>query len=138
MVLLYGGTVYQKQDGPLTPAVGAVVHFRDSVGHDYRALTNCAGNFYVADGDYQPTYPVFVKTEFAVEIPMPPGPSLTVPLVQNMTSAIYETDGSTVSGLRDRSCAYCHGDPPGAQAAGHIYLAPAGGTPVPFPPVSCP
>lgn len=133
--LLFGGTVYQMEGPPAVPAVGAIVHFRDSLGADYRTLTNCAGNFFVVEGDYNPTWPVFVKTEYAVEVPTPGGPQ-RIPLVQPMTSPLYDTDGSTVAGLR-RSCASCHVDPPGATTVGHIYLAGTSPMQIPFPPVNC-
>jgi len=140
MVLAFGGTVYQFADKPI-PMVGAIVHFRDSAGGEYRTATNCAGNFFVADGDYTPAWPVFVKVEFATTVQTPGGlqPLLLHP---TMTSPIYDTDGSTVSGLRDRSCANCHSDPPAATSVGHIYLAPKGtmgaGLSSVFPRVACP
>lgn len=134
MVLLFGGTVYQSFDTKV-PMVGAIVHFRDSAGKDYRTATNCAGNFFVVDGDYEPNWPVFVKVEYAITVNLPTGP-VTQLLSPTMTSPIYETDGSTVSGLRDHSCAYCHSDPPGTASVGHVYTAPQHST-VPFPPVSC-
>lgn len=136
IVLAFGGTVYQKQDTS-TPMVGAIVHFRDSVGAEYRTATNCAGNFFIVDGDYNPTWPVFVKVEYALTVVTPAGPQ-TVVLNPRMTSPIYNTDGSTVAGLRDRSCANCHSDPPSPTSEGHVYLAPQGGASIPFPQVSCP
>jgi hypothetical protein len=139
MVLAFGGTIYQSQVA-LTPAVGAIVHFRDSKGGEYFTSTNCAGNFLVPDGDYRPVFPVFVKIEFTVfvGVPGPNGQPVTqaVPVVETMTSPIYDTEGSTVSGLRDRSCASCHSDPPDTTSVGHVYLAPKG-TQVPFPPSPC-
>ncbi len=134
MVLLFGGTVYQASETKV-PLVGAIVHFRDSAGKDYKTATNCAGNFFVVDGDYEPNWPVFVKVEYAITVNLPTGP-VTQPLSPTMTSPIYETDGSTVSGLRDRSCANCHSDPAGPSSVGHIYTAPQGSM-VPFPTVNC-
>jgi hypothetical protein len=135
IVLAFGGTVYQSQAGPPVPAVGAIVHFRDSVHNEYRTATNCAGNFFIVDGDYKPTWPVFVKVEYSVTLVSSAG-SQVVPVIRNMTSPIYNTDGSTVSGLRDRSCAHCHSDPADSSSTGHIYLADQG-TQIPFPQVPC-
>ena len=135
MALEFGGTVYQSQTGPPVPVVGAIVHFRDSAHNEYRTATNCAGNFFVVEGDYEPVWPVFVKVEYSVTLVTPTGTQV-VPVVGRMTSPIYDTEGSTVSGLRDRSCAYCHTDPASASSVGHIYLAPEG-APVPFPQVPC-
>lgn len=137
MVLRFGGTVYQSQIGPLTPVVGAIVHFRDTAHNEYRTATNCAGNFFVVEGDYKPTGPVFVKVEYSVTLVSPSG-SQVVPLIGRMTTPIYDTEESTVSGLRDRSCAYCHSDPAGSSSTGHIYLAPEGAPPIPFPASPCP
>jgi len=134
MVLAFGGTVYQSFETKV-PMVGAIVHFRDSIGKDYRTATNCAGNFFIADGDYEPNWPVFVKVEYALTVNLPTGP-LTQLLAPAMTSPMYETDGSTVSGLRDRSCANCHSDPASTTSVGHVYVAPQNST-VPFPPVAC-
>lgn len=140
IVLAFGGTVYQNQSGPRIPMVGAIVHFRDSVGRNYWTATNCAGNFFVVDGDYTPSWPVFVKIEYTVSVPVPNPQGMpltqTVPVVAMMTSPIYETEGSTVAGLRDRSCANCHSDPGSQSSVGHIYLAPEGAT-IPFPQVNC-
>jgi hypothetical protein len=138
MVLRFGGTVYQSQAGPPAPVVGAIVHFRDTANKEYRTATNCAGNFFVVEGDYQPAGPVFVKVEYSVALVSPSGATQVVPVIGRMTSPIYDTEGSTVSGLRDRSCAYCHTDPASRSSAGHIYLAPEGGAPIPFPTVPCP
>ena len=135
MVLEFGGTVYQSQTGPPVPVVGAIVHFRDTAHNEYRVATNCAGNFYVAEGDYKPVWPVFVKVEFSVTLVSPMG-SQVIPVIGRMTSPIYDTEGSTVAGLRDRSCANCHSDPADSSSTGHIYLAPEG-APVPFPQVPC-
>jgi hypothetical protein len=136
IVLAFGGTVYQAQTGPPTPVVGAIVHFRDSAHNEYRTATNCAGNFFVVDGDYNPVPPVFVKVEFSVTLVSPAG-SQVVPVIERMTSPMFDTEGSTVSGLRDRSCANCHADPASTSTVGHIYLAPEGAQ-IPFPQVQCP
>jgi hypothetical protein len=131
------------------------IHFRDACAGEYWTATNCAGNFFVADGDYRPTWPVFVRVEYSVTLVLqgttckgpadcpPPatcGPAgacqQVVPVVGRMTSPIYDTDGSTVAGLRDRSCAHCHSDPADSSSSGHIYLAPEGAT-IPFPQVPC-
>lgn len=135
IVLAFGGTVYQSQSGPAVPAVGAIVHFRDAAHNEYRTATNCAGNFFVVDGDYNPTWPVFVKVEYSVTLVSPAGAQV-VPVIGRMTSPIYNSEGSTVSGLKDRSCAHCHSDPANSTSAGHVYLAPDGVN-ITFPPVPC-
>lgn len=58
------GTVYEMnaQGGPDTTrgAPGVTVAFTDAVGKTHTTETNSVGNFYVKEGRYAPTYPVYV------------------------------------------------------------------------------
>ncbi|HEX3594335.1 MAG TPA: hypothetical protein VHU80_04515 [Polyangiaceae bacterium] len=106
------GTVYQDPASML-PLPDARVHLIDEDGKTYDAATNCAGNFFIMNTDYRPTYPVWVKVFF--------GTAGGQPVFAKMGSPIY----------RDGSCATCHGDPPGPEAVGHVYWSP---DPIAIPP----
>jgi hypothetical protein len=105
------GTVYQAQYGAGVPQNGASVTVVDANGSQASATTNAAGNFYVLQSQWAPTFPVHV------------------PAVAYGADSAYMT---THIG-RDGSCAICHSDPPGGDLVGHIYLAsgfqPDGGFP---------
>lgn len=109
--LALGGTITWTE-GSDEPAIGATVHFVDSLGARFTATTNCAGNFFVLPEDYEPRYPVWVSLrrgewEIAMESP--------------------------VNG--DGSCATCHARERGPESAGSVYLysiAPSD------PPPECP
>lgn len=102
MVFSLAGTVYRYAETK-EPMANAIVRFVDAKGKKTFTGTNCAGNFYVQDTDYDPTFPVWTTVE-----------SGGVPL--DMSTPIY----------RDGSCAACHSDPAGAESTGHIYFAPMG------------
>lgn len=101
------GTVYQNE-GSRVPLADAYVRFIDSAGRKYRTATNCAGNFFVMRGEYEPEFPVWVKMEFGGA-------------TQAMGSPIY----------REGSCAACHDGAPDRNSPGPVYFAPEG---IPFPP----
>lgn len=111
-VFSLGGTVYQNP-ADRTPLANALVKVIDSKGNTYQTATNCAGNFFVLESDFQPAYPMWVKLVFGQA-----GPG---PLEIKMGSAIF----------REPSCGKCHTDPVGRESVGHVYFAPVG---VPFPP----
>ena len=94
------GTVYQKPTNNV-PVEGALVHITDATGATYDLTSNCAGNFYVADTQWQPTFPLYVDLSDA--------------------AAGITTKMKTKIG-RDNSCAQCHADPAGTDSAGHVYL----------------
>jgi hypothetical protein len=96
-----GGTVYT--DPGKVPASGATVSLIDATGSTVSATTNVAGNFWVAQSQWAPTFPVHV------------------------TGVGYgsNTYVMTTHIGRDGSCASCHYDLPsggaGGSAVGHIY-----------------
>jgi hypothetical protein len=111
-VFSIAGTVYENPADKIA-LPNALVKLIDSQGKTYDAATNCAGNFFVMETDYQPAFPVWVKLVF--------GQAGAGPLEVKMGSAIY----------REGSCGKCHTDPVGRESVGHVYFAPVG---VPFPP----
>ncbi len=106
-VFSQAGTVYKTSDR-LDPLPDAILHFIDSARREFMVGTNCAGNFFIDERDFAPSYPLWVNIEFG---------GVTIP----MSTPIF----------REGSCAACHYDPAGRASAGHVYLVPAG---VPFPP----
>ncbi len=94
------GTVYQKPTNKV-PVEGAVIHVTDATGATYDLTSNCAGNFYVADTQWQPIFPLHVDLSDA--------------------AAGITTKMKTKIG-RDSSCATCHADPAGTDTVGHVYL----------------
>ena len=94
------GTVYQYSVAPSPPASGAAVQIEDSTGSSWHTTTNSAGNFYVLQSDWAPTYP------------------LTVPGI------VYNSVTVTMSTLdnREGSCAACHATTPGTNSAGQVYI----------------
>jgi mono/diheme cytochrome c family protein len=115
----FGGTVYQDLVNTI-PLPDAKVTLVDSNGKTYETGTNCAGNFFVLKTDYNPLFPVWTTVFF--------GTMEGKPIPKDMSSPIF----------REGSCAACHGDPAGTDAAGHVYLSEDPFMP-PLPPSpSCP
>ncbi|MDP9148983.1 MAG: hypothetical protein M3O36_03435, partial [Myxococcota bacterium] len=108
--LSVGGTVYAVLGSP-TPAVGAVVQIEDVGGRVVRPTTNSAGNFFVAQDEFAPHYPIQMK--------------------------VWSASGNTSEQMqslatRDGSCAGCHVDPASPTSPGPVYLSatpPDGGVP---------
>jgi len=101
-----GGTVY-AYGNQTTPAVGATVVIEDISGTFGTAMSNQAGNFFIAASDWQPTFPIIV-------------PQVTLgPVSQQMQTHVG----------RDGSCAACHFDPPGPTSQGRIYVSSPDGGP---------
>jgi hypothetical protein len=96
------GTVYQAQSGAVVPQIGATVSVVDTNGVQASAGTNGAGNFWVLESQWTPTFPVHVLSVAYADLSNP----------------MFTHIG------RDGSCATCHSDPPGGDLVGHIYLAP--------------
>lgn len=114
--LTVAGTVYQKQF-TLTPVEGAVLHITDATGTSMDLTSNCAGNFYVTDSQWQPVFPLFTELKYA-----PTGTDI------KMTTKVG----------RDGSCAICHADPVGPDATGHLYLTSnESAQDFPIPPLDC-
>jgi hypothetical protein len=99
------GTISLRMDGA-EPAASALVHLADGLGKTYRVATNCAGNFFVRPGDYEPAWPLWVRVER-----------------EGWTQEME----SPVNG--DGSCANCHAPTPGPGSAGPIYVIPFEGEP---------
>lgn len=56
------GTVFETETAA-TPAKGAVVTLKDATGATQTISTNTAGNFYISQGSYTPTYPLHVQVD---------------------------------------------------------------------------
>lgn len=93
------GTVFWTADSQ-APVAHTVVRIIDSLGAQYAVRSNCAGNFFVRDSEFEPHWPAWVKLEFA-----------------NKTLEMR----SPIS--RERSCAGCHADPASASSVGHVYMS---------------
>ncbi len=110
---VFGGTVYFDATG--SKAVGGVeVALLDAAGRVHRTVTNCAGNFFVRPGEWQPTFPVWatlVAGEHSID----------------MESPIY----------REGSCSNCHQTPAGPRSAGQVFLSDDPDMPVALPPSNC-
>lgn len=94
------GTIHLRFDGA-QPAASALVHLADGLGNTYRVATNCAGNFFVRPGDYEPVWPLWVRVEHE-------------DWAQEMDSPVNS----------DGSCAGCHRASPSPDSAGPIYVNP--------------
>jgi hypothetical protein len=84
-VFTLAGTVYQYPDSP-EPLQNAIVRAVDSSGRHAFTGTNCVGNFWFQEADFDPVWPVWVAVYYG-------DPNGNV-----MHSPIY----------RNRSCAKCH------------------------------
>ena len=101
------GTIYQTAAADSPPLAGATVTIFDATqladgGVPHTATTNAAGNFFVRQEEWSPTFPLH---DIAVS-----GAGIATPTVMH-----------TVVG-RDGSCAACHFDPRGRDSHGHAYL----------------
>jgi hypothetical protein len=102
-----GGTVFLRPDQTSQPAVSAQVELEDALGNYWHTTTNTAGNFYVLQSNWSPTYP------------------LQVPIVADSTGMTSQVMGSLDN--RDGSCASCHQPAEGPNSAGPVYLYMADG-----------
>jgi hypothetical protein len=101
-----GGTVYAVRGQP-EPAVGPCVQIEDIQGQYWTsAATNTVGNFFVAEADFAPVFPIRMALASC---------DSGFILQQMQTSA-----------ARDGSCADCHSNPTGPTSAGPVYLAVGG------------
>ena len=95
---VFAGTVYR--DPVETIAVAdADVLLTDAAGRTFMTKTNCVGNFYVKENEFQQTWPVWTSVQ-RIEFPW------------TMESPIH----------REASCAKCHYDPAGTASAGHLFV----------------
>lgn len=92
------GTVYARAEGTV-PVARVTVELLDADAHFWKAVTNCAGNFFVRPEEFQPRYPLWVTLAVGEQR-------------LDMESPVF----------RDGSCASCHGDPKGPASAGHAYF----------------
>lgn len=95
-----GGTIYLEEDGA-RPAVSALIDLADGLGNQYRVATNCAGNFFVRPGDFDPAWPLWVRIEHEG-------------WAQEMESPVNENG----------SCASCHAPTKSAKSPGPVYVFP--------------
>jgi hypothetical protein len=114
------GTLFQKPSEATTtkvPIEGAVIQVTDATGALRRLVTNCVGNFFVEESDWQPVFPLFV----------------------NLTNAATGSNFDMTTKIgRSSSCATCHEDPAGTDSPGHIYLMSDLTAPdMPVPPLDC-
>lgn len=105
-----GGTVYAVRNQP-QPAVGPCVQIEDIQGRYWTsAATNAVGNFFVAEADFSPNFPIRMALISALDS------CATGGILQQM---------ETYAG-RDGSCADCHSKPANQTSAGPVYVAVAG------------
>jgi mono/diheme cytochrome c family protein len=93
-----GGTIYIVGDSP-RPADGIDVLIVDRDNVTFRAVSNCAGNFFVRTEEFTPDYPIWLTLR---------GGNVT----RDMDSPVY----------REGSCAACHRDRVGPDSSGRVYL----------------
>jgi hypothetical protein len=93
------GTVYAVFKAT-APAVGAQVQIEDITGTTIVAPTNQAGNFYIADQDWQPVYPTQMQVSLGAA-------------TQQMLTHVG----------REGSCAACHQSVTGPGSPGPVYAA---------------
>ncbi|MFT3764555.1 MAG: hypothetical protein QM820_03415 [Minicystis sp.] len=103
------GTLYQKVDSDI-PIEGATIHLTDATGATYDVTSNCAGNFYVEEQKWLPTFPLFVEITYS------DGTS-----GGGASGTTYQATMKTKIG-RDTACASCHTDPPGPTSPGRVFL----------------
>lgn len=94
------GTIQLTIDGD-KPAVSALVQFADGLGTKHVVATNCAGNFFVRPGDFDPIWPLWVRIE-------------SEGWTQEMESPVN----------LEGSCASCHAPLPSSRSAGPVYVYP--------------
>lgn len=109
-VMAVAGTIYATPTDPV-PVEGVNVRITDARGETRTPRTNCAGNFFVEESDWQPVFPLSVS----ISCPQVPPP---------------KSMGSPIN--RDGSCATCHAGPASLDSPGWVYCASA----MPDPPYS--
>ncbi len=82
------------------PAADVLLELVDSKNRVHKVATNCAGNFYVQEQDFQPVWPMKVTLAYG-----------------NLHSYTHQTWI-----YREGSCAGCHTDPATATSPGHVYV----------------
>lgn len=122
-VFSFAGTIYQHPSpSPKIPLANALVKLIDSAGKRYDTGTNCAGNFFVMEADFAPSFPVWTKIVFGFQVLQD---GSRTPFEHAMGTPIY----------REGSCAKCHADAVSAESAGRVWVVPEA---VPLPTETCP
>jgi hypothetical protein len=105
------GTVYGRS-GDREGVDGAEVVVEDAAGHELRARTNRAGNFFFERGGSQPVQ----RGEGRFEVPF----ALEFPL---RVRVLMDGQEQVMHGAiwRERSCAACHAGAPGADSNGPVF-----------------
>ncbi len=107
------GTVYKEQSSLIVlPDVG--VELTDVKGRTHKAVTNCAGNFFIRPSEFEPTYPLWVTLRLGT-------------VTRKMESPIF----------RDGSCSSCHKEKAGPDSAGAVFLIKDNSDPVTLPTSRC-
>jgi hypothetical protein len=129
----FGGTVFAgpfecNSTNNTTGVNNVYVGIVDSAGGHEGMTSNCVGNFYMpanSSSDY-PAFPAY-----PVDVGVTPPDGVTLPMPTHIG--------------RNGSCAFCHADPTGPAALGHVYVpapADAGAMECPVSPIapsaSCP
>lgn len=96
--MVAAGTVFRGIDD-FTPAQNVDVMLIDSVGRVAVAGTNCAGNFFLHRGDFDPVLPLWTTLRFGER-------------VIDMESPLN----------KNGDCAACHAEPVSQASAGHVYM----------------
>jgi hypothetical protein len=81
------------------PVGGVTVAIVDATRRTFTATTNCAGNFFIRESDFTPTYPAWVTIRLGM-------------LEREMSSPWY----------REGSCATCHAYPRSQTSSGPVYI----------------
>jgi len=109
-VFVAAGTVFATPDDDI-PVSGAKVILTDALGNTHAETTNCAGNFFVQEREFEPQYPLNATIEYRL-----PGESSQTPVHRVVM-------GSRIN--REGGCAFCHvAGPPSSTSPGWVYLEP--------------
>jgi hypothetical protein len=92
------GTVYARAESSM-PVARVTVELLDSEARSFKAVTNCAGNFFVRTDEFLPHYPLWITVAVGAQR-------------LDMESPVF----------RDGSCASCHTDPKSPSSAGHAFF----------------
>ncbi len=102
-VMSLGGTVY-AQLAPDVVAEGVTVRIVDQKNRTFETTSNCAGNFWVPQREFEPTFPA------------------------RAALTLGDDDEVMKTEMRDGSCNGCHVNPESASSPGHLWVLPAAAT----------
>jgi hypothetical protein len=103
-----GGTAFAA-NASAQPSNGAEIQLEDVTGSSWHVTANTAGNFFVLQSDWSPTYP------------------LSVPTVTDSSGKANPLHQMITIDNRDGSCAGCHTLTPGTDSVGPVYIYPPAG-----------